>query len=83
MGRRMGGSRFGLGGGRLEGELFVPFNEERKNWSLTLGVSVSVELYKEMTSISKEKGIPITMHLAECPADLQYFNSLSPPATVT
>jgi cytosine/adenosine deaminase-related metal-dependent hydrolase len=43
--------------------------------------SVSIALYKEMTSISKEKNIPITMHCAEVKADREFFSSLSPPQT--
>jgi cytosine/adenosine deaminase-related metal-dependent hydrolase len=42
---------------------------------------VSNELYKEMTAISKEKSIPITMHCAEVRADRAFFSSLSPPQT--
>ncbi|KAJ6022833.1 hypothetical protein N7499_008152 [Penicillium canescens] len=38
---------------------------------------VSDALYKEMTSISKEKGIPITMHCAEVKADRDFFASVS------
>ncbi|CAK4033888.1 guanine deaminase [Lecanosticta acicola] len=34
---------------------------------------VSEALYKEMTSISREKSIPITMHCAEAPADRKFF----------
>ena len=36
---------------------------------------VSEDLYKEMTSISREKDIPITMHCAEAPADRTFFSS--------
>ena len=43
--------------------------------------SVSDELYREMTTISKEKGIPITMHCAEVRADREFFASLNPPHT--
>jgi cytosine/adenosine deaminase-related metal-dependent hydrolase len=39
--------------------------------------SVSDALYKEMTAISKEKGIPITMHCAEVKADRDFFASVS------
>lgn len=39
--------------------------------------SVSDALYKEMTSISKSKGIPITMHCAEVAADREYFKTLN------
>lgn len=42
---------------------------------------VSTSLYKEMTAISREKGIPITMHCAEVKADRDYFASLEPPHT--
>jgi len=42
---------------------------------------VSSELYKEMTALSKEKNIPITMHCAEVKADRDYFASLSPSHT--
>lgn len=42
---------------------------------------VSEGLYKEMTSISREKSIPITMHCAEVKADREFFASLSPPQT--
>ncbi|OGE55869.1 hypothetical protein PENARI_c003G00296 [Penicillium arizonense] len=38
---------------------------------------VSDALYKEMTTISKEKGIPITMHCAEVKADRDFFASVS------
>jgi cytosine/adenosine deaminase-related metal-dependent hydrolase len=34
-----------------------------------------------MTTISKEKNIPITMHCAEVKADREFFSSLSPPTT--
>lgn len=43
---------------------------------LTSICSVSDELYKEMTQVSKERGIPITMHCAEVRADREYFASL-------
>ncbi|KAK4549819.1 hypothetical protein LTR36_005120 [Oleoguttula mirabilis] len=36
---------------------------------------VSEALYKEMTSISRSKNIPITMHCAEAPADRIFFAS--------
>ncbi|KAF2166979.1 hypothetical protein M409DRAFT_66479 [Zasmidium cellare ATCC 36951] len=36
---------------------------------------VSEGLYKEMTSISREQNIPITMHCAEAPADRTFFES--------
>ncbi|KAK0256118.1 hypothetical protein B0A54_01056 [Friedmanniomyces endolithicus] len=36
---------------------------------------VSEGLYKEMTTISREKHIPITMHCAEAPADRAFFAS--------
>jgi cytosine/adenosine deaminase-related metal-dependent hydrolase len=42
---------------------------------------VSEGLYKEMTSISREKSIPITMHCAEVKADREFFASLDPPQT--
>lgn len=42
---------------------------------ITLLGRVSEGLYKEMTAISKEKGIPITMHCAEAPADRTFFES--------
>jgi len=42
---------------------------------------VSTELYKEMTQISREKGIPITMHCAEVKADREYFAALEPSHT--
>ncbi|KAJ5652921.1 hypothetical protein N7507_010347 [Penicillium longicatenatum] len=38
---------------------------------------VSDALYKEMTSISRERGIPITMHCAEVKADRDFFASVS------
>lgn len=38
---------------------------------------VSDALYREMTSISREKGIPITMHCAEVAADRAFFASQS------
>lgn len=34
---------------------------------------VSVKLFKEMTQISREKDIRITMHCAEVEADKKYF----------
>ncbi|GAB7356319.1 hypothetical protein MBLNU459_g7116t1 [Dothideomycetes sp. NU459] len=37
---------------------------------------VSEALYKEMTSVSKAKNIPITMHCAEAPADKVFFSSV-------
>jgi cytosine/adenosine deaminase-related metal-dependent hydrolase len=36
---------------------------------------VSETLYREMTALSREKGIPITMHCAEAPADRTFFAS--------
>lgn len=42
---------------------------------------VSDDLYRKMTAISREKGIPITMHCAEVAADREFFASLSPPQT--
>jgi len=42
---------------------------------LTVWYSVSEGLYREMTSISREKNIPITMHCAEAPADRTFFAS--------
>ncbi|PQE28141.1 guanine deaminase protein [Rutstroemia sp. NJR-2017a BBW] len=36
---------------------------------------VSDALYKEMTSISREKNIPLTMHCAEVRADREFFDS--------
>ncbi|WPG98720.1 Hypothetical protein R9X50_00151400 [Acrodontium crateriforme] len=36
---------------------------------------VSEGLYKEMTALSREKNIPITMHCAEAPADRTFFAS--------
>ncbi|KFZ05380.1 hypothetical protein V501_08406 [Pseudogymnoascus sp. VKM F-4519 (FW-2642)] len=38
---------------------------------------VSDNLYKEMTEISRTKGIPITMHCAEVRADRDFFASVS------
>ncbi|KAJ6153574.1 hypothetical protein N7470_006533 [Penicillium chermesinum] len=38
---------------------------------------VSDALYKEMTSVSREKGIPVTMHCAEVKADRDFFSSVS------
>ncbi|PCH40768.1 hypothetical protein WOLCODRAFT_143210 [Wolfiporia cocos MD-104 SS10] len=38
---------------------------------------VSDALYKEMSEISRQKGIPITMHCAEVPADREFFASRS------
>ncbi|KAJ5129990.1 uncharacterized protein N7515_006029 [Penicillium bovifimosum] len=38
---------------------------------------VSDGLYKEMTAISRERGIPITMHCAEVQADRDFFASVS------
>ncbi|PLN79634.1 atrazine chlorohydrolase/guanine deaminase [Aspergillus taichungensis] len=37
---------------------------------------VSESLYKEMTTLSREKGIPITMHCSEVKADRAYFDSV-------
>ncbi|KAL4765325.1 amidohydrolase [Aspergillus foveolatus] len=37
---------------------------------------VSDELYREMTAISREKNIPITMHCAEVKADRAFFGSV-------
>jgi cytosine/adenosine deaminase-related metal-dependent hydrolase len=42
---------------------------------------VSSALYKEMTGLSKENNIPITMHCAEVKADREFFASLDPPHT--
>jgi cytosine/adenosine deaminase-related metal-dependent hydrolase len=44
-------------------------------YRLILLSSVSDNLYKEMTSISREKNIPITMHCAEVRADRDFFDS--------
>lgn len=44
---------------------------------------VSDDLYREMTALSQEKNIPITMHCAEVSADRAFFSSLSPPHTPT
>ncbi|KAJ6095207.1 hypothetical protein N7486_005953 [Penicillium sp. IBT 16267x] len=38
---------------------------------------VSDALYKEMTALSREKSIPITMHCAEVKADRDFFASIS------
>ncbi|KAJ5600757.1 hypothetical protein N7450_001824 [Penicillium hetheringtonii] len=38
---------------------------------------VSDTLYKEMTALSREKGIPVTMHCAEVKADRDFFSSVS------
>ncbi|MCJ1473587.1 hypothetical protein MMC13_002238 [Lambiella insularis] len=38
---------------------------------------VSDALYKEMSAISREKGIPITMHCAEVKADREFYSSIS------
>ncbi|KAI9746645.1 MAG: hypothetical protein M1818_000359 [Claussenomyces sp. TS43310] len=38
---------------------------------------VTNELYKEMTGLSKEKNIPITMHCAEVRADRTFFESVN------
>ncbi|KAE8378652.1 hypothetical protein BDV26DRAFT_261293 [Aspergillus bertholletiae] len=38
---------------------------------------VSDTLYREMTSLSREKGIPITMHCAEVRADRDFFASVN------
>ena len=38
---------------------------------------MSNDLYKEMSAISKEKGIPITMHCAEVKADREFYASIS------
>jgi len=43
-------------------------------WMLTHD-SVSEGLYKEMAAVSNEKGIHITMHCAEAPADRSFFAS--------
>ncbi|KAJ5667702.1 uncharacterized protein N7477_006272 [Penicillium maclennaniae] len=37
---------------------------------------VSDALYKEMTALSREKGIPVTMHCAEVKADREFFASV-------
>jgi cytosine/adenosine deaminase-related metal-dependent hydrolase len=42
---------------------------------------VSTELYREMTALSQEKGIPITMHCAEVKADREFFAAMDPPST--
>ena len=58
-------------------------NSWRVSISLPIGdlantqISVSDALYKEMTTISKEKSIPITMHCAEVKADREFFASQS------
>jgi cytosine/adenosine deaminase-related metal-dependent hydrolase len=38
--------------------------------------SVSDELFKEMSQLSKDRGIPITMHCAEVKADREFFDSV-------
>lgn len=40
---------------------------------------VSEGLYREMTALSREKGIPITMHCAEAPADARFFAAQEAP----
>lgn len=42
---------------------------------LIIACRVSKDLYREMTSISHKKDIPITMHCAEAPADRTFFAS--------
>ncbi|OCL05765.1 atrazine chlorohydrolase/guanine deaminase [Glonium stellatum] len=42
---------------------------------------VSEALYREMTALSRENAIPITMHCAEVKADREFFASLTPPQT--
>ncbi|KAE8391488.1 hypothetical protein BDV23DRAFT_171651 [Aspergillus alliaceus] len=37
---------------------------------------VSNDLYREMTDLSREKGIPVTMHCAEVRADCDFFTSI-------
>lgn len=44
---------------------------------------VSDALYKEMTGISKEKGIPITMHCAEVSADREFFETTQHPTPMS
>jgi cytosine/adenosine deaminase-related metal-dependent hydrolase len=73
MGKPMGGSRYGLARERREGKL-------QRSSPLLLSTDhtlcrVSEGLYEEMTAISKEKNIPITMHCAEAPADKIFFAS--------
>jgi len=67
-------SEYGLEQGPLKGKLPILLI----NWILILFVNrVSDGLYKEMTAISKEKNIPITMHYAEVKADRDFFASQS------
>ncbi|KAF7186793.1 hypothetical protein HII31_11890 [Pseudocercospora fuligena] len=54
--------------GRADGRIKVWFGARTPG-------GVSEALYKEMTAISKEKSIPITMHCAEAPADKVFFES--------
>jgi cytosine/adenosine deaminase-related metal-dependent hydrolase len=44
-------------------------------YRLILRSRVSDELYREMTTISKTRNIPITMHCAEVKADREFFES--------
>lgn len=44
--------------------------------TLLIRSSVSNDLYKEMTALSKERNIPITMHCAEVKADRDFFDSV-------
>lgn len=66
------GSKFGSEPEHLAGTSSNVFDKPRHR--LTRHDSVSDDLYKEMTSISREKHIPITMHCAEVSADRAFFN---------
>ncbi|KAF1813058.1 atrazine chlorohydrolase/guanine deaminase [Eremomyces bilateralis CBS 781.70] len=60
--------------GKAEGRIKVWFGARTPG-------GVSDGLYKEMTALSREKSIPITMHCAEVKADREFCASLSPPLT--
>ena len=72
----MGGSECGLVLGRLAGRWRLSALPSPQRLTLT-PCRVSEGLYKEMTTISREKNIPITMHCAEAPADRTFFASHS------
>lgn len=75
MARRMTGFGCGLGLARLGGK--VHQRKGTTSMARLTGHRVSDALYKEMTTLSRTKNIPITMHCAEVKADRDFCASIS------
>lgn len=72
----MTASGYGLVLDRLEGKSHTPIQTHQSaDRALMLGHRVSDDTYKEMSAVSREKSIPITMHCAEVKADRQFHES--------